>query len=288
MTNEYSGVWAAPLPNKAEHYTVIRYFICMKQTYTVMLAESGTKTAYEDLQPQEFTEQASISGSFLIHYRPQATVKMMSLIRNTLHWYKDYSLVSFHFFRNEITVTVILFVVGGFMGYFDLLSLNEVIADIFRKLVNKFSEYEGVVLFFNIFIQNARATLVIICSGIFFSFFPVLATVLNGMIIGYIIGNIESFSNLTKLEGLLYTLPHGIFEIPAVILAISLGIKIGLWPFYKNKIHYIKKAAVRSIQCYLIIIIPLLLIAGFIEAHNIEALKNSRQYTTWLVNYSTQ
>ena len=59
--------------------------------------------------------------------------------------------------------------------------------------------------------------------------------------------------------------PYGIFEIPAIILSISFGIKLGMSVFNKNPIKKLKENFIKSAKIFLLIIAPLLLIAAFIE-----------------------
>ena len=54
-------------------------------------------------------------------------------------------------------------------------------------------------------------------------------------------------------------LPHGIFEIPAILISTSLGIRLGT--DFKN----FKKNLKSAIRVFLLIIVPLLVIAGIIE-----------------------
>ena len=65
---------------------------------------------------------------------------------------------------------------------------------------------------------------------------------------------------------LLRLLPHGIFEIPALILSLGLGLKLGFFIFTKNKKKYLKDNLINSLRVFVYIILPLLIIAAIIEA----------------------
>jgi uncharacterized membrane protein SpoIIM required for sporulation len=198
----------------------------------------------------------------------------MTSFKNIFTWYADYLHALYTLHNKEIHLTCFLLLTGIFTGYFDILDINSAIEEAFKNMVSKFQGHPEAIIFFKIFFQNCRATLIIMCTGILFSFFPIIATLLNGMMIGCVLQRLDTISHLSVSKGLLLTLPHGIFEIPAFILAISLGIRLGQWPFTENKGTFIKKTSTRSLQCYLLLIVPLLFLAGFIETSTIILLKN--------------
>jgi stage II sporulation protein M len=198
---------------------------------------------------------------------------MKTLKSILLNGYKDYLYVTIIDLKRYLIITICLFVIGLSIGFWDLLGINTVVSEVISTLFQQFEGSVGVALFFKIFFQNSRATLIIILSGIVLSIFPVFAILFNGIVIGCLLSNIEIFSVITKSQAVLYMIPHGMFEIPAVILAISLGIKFGLWPYKKNKLSYMKTSFIRSLQCYILVILPLLLIAGMIETFSIHQLK---------------
>lgn len=82
--------------------------------------------------------------------------------------------------------------------------------------------------------NNVKAAFFSSVFGIFFSVFPIIMIVVNGYLIGYIV-------HLTFLAGeagqLWKLFPHGVFEIPAILIGIGIGIKLGAYPFYvKEKV----------------------------------------------------
>ena len=68
-------------------------------------------------------------------------------------------------------------------------------------------------------------------------------------------------------------LPHGIFELPAVFIALGIGIKLGMFIFQKKKLESLKNYSINSLRVFLLIILPLLVIAGIIEGTLIFLLK---------------
>lgn len=198
---------------------------------------------------------------------------MKTLVRTLAEGYKAYLIAALGNLRPFILASIALFVIGIGIGYLDIGGAGTLIRRLVDSLIERFGGSRDAALFFMIFRQNLQATLVIVVSGVAFSVFPICAAVLNGMVIGYVLSSIGSYSDFTLGGAVLSMLPHGIFEIPAVILAISLGIQNGLWPFQNERWFRLKRSLFRSLYCYILCIIPLLFVAGVIETWAIGRLR---------------
>ncbi len=121
-----------------------------------------------------------------------------------------------------------------------------------------------------IFLHNLRAIALNSLLGIFsFGVLGIITLALPFSIIGYfsaIIGQ-TGLSPLLFLAG--FVLPHGIFEIPAIILTGALIIRLGLTLVTPNKDHTIGEAWIRTLadwtRLILFLVIPLLIVASFVE-----------------------
>ncbi len=72
----------------------------------------------------------------------------------------------------------------------------------------------------------------IIGLGIFFGFFPVLSLITNGMMIGVVLLQAAVKTGESPLLIFITTiLPHGILELPAIILAAAFGMRLGITLF---------------------------------------------------------
>jgi stage II sporulation protein M len=67
--------------------------------------------------------------------------------------------------------------------------------------------------------------------------------------------------------------PHGIFELPAVFIAIGFGLKLGVCSlrmiisgFDKKENKFFAENLINSFRSFFLVIVPLLVIAGIIEA----------------------
>lgn len=83
--------------------------------------------------------------------------------------------------------------------------------------------------FVTIFVNNTTASLVMIVSGLFFGIIPIMALLTNGMLLGVVLGLAADQSGANPLVLFVTTiLPHGILELPAILIASAFGIRLGL------------------------------------------------------------
>jgi len=121
-----------------------------------------------------------------------------------------------------------------------------------------------------IFLHNLRAIALDSLLGIFsFGVLGIITLILPFSIIGYfsaIVGR-TGLSPGLFLAG--FVLPHGIFEIPAIILTGALIIRLGLTLVTPNKDYTIGEAWIRTLadwtRLILFLVIPLLVVAAFLE-----------------------
>lgn len=84
-----------------------------------------------------------------------------------------------------------------------------------------------------IFLNNAIKSIFIIFLGAFLGVLPIIFLVVNGMVIGFILQGIANQpEGPTVIEVIVKgLLPHGIIEIPAIIIACAYGMKLGALTF---------------------------------------------------------
>ena len=139
-----------------------------------------------------------------------------------------------------------------------------------RELLTKTQDMSQLDLIGFIIYNNVQSTFFAIIFGVFFGIFPLINAVANG----YVLGFVSSISvNNGGLSRLLELLPHGIFELPAVFISLGLGLKTGMFIFKEEKIKTLKNYFGNSLRVFLLIVIPLLIIAGIIEGILIFLLK---------------
>lgn len=136
----------------------------------------------------------------------------------------------------------------------------EMIRNIFDVSFNNSIE-----LFFIIFVNNTVALFTSIFLGIIFGFFPLLTIFVNGNILGLLTSyHIREGLLLFLIIGIL---PHGIIELPLLIISSAMGLKIGRASIdcLIKKENNLKKEILKAFSFFSIILLPLTLIAALIE-----------------------
>ncbi|HBK86452.1 MAG TPA: hypothetical protein DDZ53_10525 [Firmicutes bacterium] len=143
-------------------------------------------------------------------------------------------------YRSYLIAATVLFVVGILLGitlsiyYPELIQqavtqieeqLRRLGQDVFQS---KFSQ--GVWI---LFLHNLRALGLIAVLGLLLGIYPVFAMLFNGLIIGVV--GVMSMQTTTIAGFLAGIVPHGILEIPAILLGASLGLRLGIAPLFSRK-----------------------------------------------------
>lgn len=166
--------------------------------------------------------------------------------------------------RNFIYIIILVFFITSLFGFF--LPLPEPITDQILKLIQELLEKTQGMSQFEltsfIFLNNLQSSFIGMVFGMVFGIYPVIATVANGFILGFI----ASISVSAKGFFVLWRIfPHGIFELPAIFISFGLGLKIGTFIFQEKKFESFKDYFLNSLKVFLFIILPLLTIAAIIE-----------------------
>jgi len=188
--------------------------------------------------------------------------------KKSISWIKDS--------KEFIYIAVLLFAIFGVIGFFfqDLIKIffNSFFGfDLAEKILGYLKDVlkntEGMGLFELtkfIFFNNLQSSFYGMIFGSIFGIFPLISIIFNGYLIGFvsILG--------VKSQGILVLwrlFPHGIFELPAVLISLGLGLRIGTYLFIKkNKKLSFNKTFMESLRAFFMIMIPLLLIAAIIES----------------------
>jgi len=118
-----------------------------------------------------------------------------------------------------------------------------------------------------IFLNNTIKALLVTVGGAALGILPVIFIFANGAAVGFVLyGSIQSQGLLTVL---LAILPHGIFELPAVLLAASMGLLLGNYSIKKlfgSGETAIGGELALALKFFVRIVVPLLFIAALVEA----------------------
>lgn len=134
--------------------------------------------------------------------------------------------------RSMLLVSTVLFAVGIIAGILLVEPLGNYLKEQLQQLQivkQQLDQGQHVELnyFVFIFLNNAIKSILIIYLGFFIGIVPVFFLVMNGMIIGFLLRtyDMQGQDVITLIvKGLL---PHGIFEIPAILIAAAYSLKLG-------------------------------------------------------------
>jgi stage II sporulation protein M len=190
--------------------------------------------------------------------------------KNTMGWLRRRTLRFFLF-------SLCLFLLVGVLSHFFFVSNPVLAREAYTKLTEILSqkinlEATGWTLFSQILLNNLRAGALFLLLGLVpFLFIPAIGIAANGMQMGLV-------SSITLIEGksvgkvfLFGILPHGILEIPAVLLAGALGLHMSL--FILKKIFMPQADSIpffqtlkKTVLIWMAVVLPLLIAAAFIES----------------------
>ncbi|MDP1538490.1 MAG: stage II sporulation protein M [bacterium] len=167
-----------------------------------------------------------------------------------------------------ILVAALVFVFAAFDGYFSTKSSPSEMELVLKKLQEMLGPIMKLPLFSQflfIVLNNGITAFLAIILGIIFGIFPFLVLFSNGTILGavaYFSKTAVSWSTVFAL-----TLPHGIIEIPIIILACAVGFKLGKISFDKvfKRQGSIKAELNTALNFFLKFLFPLLVLAAAIE-----------------------
>lgn len=165
--------------------------------------------------------------------------------------------------KNYIYSITALFFFFALIGFFVPVpvEVESEIIEFFKEILAETEGMSSIELILFITMNNIQSSFFGLFFGIFLGIFPVFSSIFNGYIVGFV-SNI-SVANAGFLS-LFRLMPHGVFELPALFISLGLGLRLGTWVFYSNKRDF-KKEFIGSIKAFLLIVIPLLIIAGIIE-----------------------
>ncbi|MBI5817134.1 MAG: stage II sporulation protein M [Candidatus Yonathbacteria bacterium] len=167
------------------------------------------------------------------------------------------------YFKALSLLFIITFLVGVMTATLFPLEARQGVDEVSRQL--EFLSGAGPFQIFGIiFLNNAIKSFVALSSGILFGIIPVVFILVNGYAIGII--SAVAIAEQGTVSVLALTLPHGIFEIPAVLLAASYGVMLGE-KFYGRikRGEPFRLSFSLATNAFFKIIVPILAIAAFIE-----------------------
>ncbi|SMO79375.1 stage II sporulation protein M [Melghirimyces algeriensis] len=139
------------------------------------------------------------------------------------------------FEKKVILIATLIFILFSIVGFVASDPINESLKQAgvweqFQQKVEDIKQDPGLLNVFQVILSNnLLATASMIGLGLFFGVYPVIGLAFNGLLLGVVIG-ISSEQTGSSPVTLFVTqiLPHGILELPALIFAAALGIRLGI------------------------------------------------------------
>lgn len=151
---------------------------------------------------------------------------------------------------------------------------QELVQSLLKKVMGQFQGIiaDGQISFVRLFLNNLEASAMGIVVGFVpFIFLPVVGIVSNAAVMGLVFSSSQLASYPIWKVVLFGVLPHGVFELTAVMLSYAMGLAI-CWNITKKMIGYRRNEKLKDLlkNCFwatLLVVVPLLVIAALIETY---------------------
>lgn len=172
---------------------------------------------------------------------------------------------SFDFLKSSkkyIYFVIGVFLVFSFVGFFVPMpgDISDRIINFFRSLILETEGFGFFEMLFYLLENNLYASFFGMALGILLGVVPMINAVVNGFVLGFA-------SKISVAEAgifsLLRILPHGIFELPALFISLGVGVRMGSILFSKDDF---RKTFINSMKTFVLVVIPLLVVAAIIES----------------------
>ncbi|TRY23827.1 stage II sporulation protein M [Brevibacillus sp. LEMMJ03] len=132
-----------------------------------------------------------------------------------------------------IVTACLLFLGGAMVGFLQSHAVHDMVSGLMDELKDMAQRIrdsgQGVTaLFWAIFVNNVTSSLMMMALGLFFAVFPVIGMVANGVLFGYILAQYSAAGISPWLIFAVGILPHGIIELPTVLFAAGVGMRLGV------------------------------------------------------------
>jgi stage II sporulation protein M len=145
-------------------------------------------------------------------------------------------------------------------------SAKEGLTNVFQDVVGNYRGLSGGKLFFTILLHNVMATIFVLISGVLVGIIPTFAIGSNGYVLGVVYRQAAEVAGYSKAA--LKVLPHGVFELPALLLAASYGLWLGVTVVRRmqgKESTLLRVHIEHAFRRYFAVVFPLLIVAAAIE-----------------------
>jgi stage II sporulation protein M len=162
-----------------------------------------------------------------------------------------------------LLILSLLFAASLLAGAVAAPSLRNEVAKIYQAIAEALGGLPDGALFFNVLVHNMIAAFLIIISGFFFGIILVLAIGGNGFVLGVVFR--LAADTMGYAEAAARVLPHGLLEIPALLIAASYGLWLGvniLRRIRGKETEPVGPQVKHALKRYIVVVVPLLVVAA--------------------------
>jgi stage II sporulation protein M len=165
-----------------------------------------------------------------------------------------------------LLILALVFVASFLAGIFVPSPIGRQLTEMFHAMVGGYRELSGGMLFFNILVQNVMATMFVVIFGVIVGIIPTFAVGSNAFGLGVLCRQASEASGYSKAA--LTVLPYGVFEIPALLIAASYGLWLGVMVVRRMRGKEgtpLKTHMAHAFRRYFAVVFPLLVVAAAVE-----------------------
>jgi stage II sporulation protein M len=128
-------------------------------------------------------------------------------------------------FRRYLIIAAIIFFSSILLGFFTPIEIDLASFTVLGDIADELESFSSPGVFIYILFNNLSAFVTAFILAPFFCIFPLFSLLINGFVIGAVSALVmEQESVLFLIAGFL---PHGIFEIPALLIALAASLRFG-------------------------------------------------------------
>ncbi|MGZ8463454.1 MAG: stage II sporulation protein M [Candidatus Deferrimicrobiaceae bacterium] len=165
-----------------------------------------------------------------------------------------------------LLILTLVFAASFLAGTIAPSAIRQQMIDVFKGVVGNYRGLAGGMLFFNILVQNVMATIFVVISGVVAGVIPTFAISSNGFGLGVLYRQASEASGFPAAA--LKVLPYGVFEIPALLIAASYGLWLGVLAVRRmrgKESTLLRFHIEHAFRRYFAVVFPLLIVAAAIE-----------------------
>jgi stage II sporulation protein M len=165
-----------------------------------------------------------------------------------------------------LLILTLVFAVSFLAGTVAPSSIRQQMNEMVQAVAGNYQGMSGGTLFFNILVQNVMASIFVLISGVVVGIVPIFAIGSNGFGLGVLFRQAVEVSGYSKAA--LQVAPYGVFEIPALLIAASYGLWLGVKVVRRmrgQEDSLLRFHVEHAFRRYFAIVFPLLIVGAAIE-----------------------